>query len=83
MIFDSALGHTVVLTPSAGVGLAAWLGAVIPPTIMVLTLLYSIFALYFLLRDKWWRQREHSTKNRGTTAGSNGGSVPDSETLGG
>lgn len=60
MFFDSALGHTVVMTPSAGVGIAAWLGAVIPPVIMVLTLAYSIFALYFLLRDKWWRQRDKS-----------------------
>lgn len=72
MIFDSALGHTLVVTPSAGVGLAAWLGVIIPPLIMVLTLLYSIFALYFLLRDKWWRQRERPAKSSRPDSGGDG-----------
>ena len=34
----------------AGVGLADWLLAV--------TLVYTLAQLFFLLRDKWWRQRK-------------------------
>lgn len=57
MFFDTALGHAAVVAPPASVGILAWLGTVVPPVIMLLTLAYSVFALYFLLRDKWWRQR--------------------------
>lgn len=60
MFFDSALGHATVVAPPAGVGIMTWLGVYLPPLIMILTLAYSIFALYFLLRDKWWRQRGKS-----------------------
>ena len=33
-----------------GVGLADW--------VLLLTIIYTAFQLYFLLRDKWWRQRK-------------------------
>ena len=32
-----------------GVGLADWL--------IILTIIYTLAQLYFLLRDKWWKQR--------------------------
>lgn len=33
-----------------GVGLSDW--------VLFLTIIYTAFQLYFLLRDKWWRQRK-------------------------
>ena len=46
------VGPSVAVTglTLCGVGLADWLIAV--------TIVYTLFQLFFLLRDKWWRQRK-------------------------
>lgn len=36
---------------------AASLVTYLPTAVYVLTAVYTAFQLYFLLRDKWWRQR--------------------------
>lgn len=42
--------------PSVTVGGLTLFGVGLPDIVMIVTLVYTIFQLYFLLRDKWWRQ---------------------------
>lgn len=45
-----APGGTVVGLTFVGVPIADWL--------VLATLLFTLLQVYFLLRDKWWRQRK-------------------------
>lgn len=48
--------------PVAVTGLTCW-GVGLPDVVLILTTVYTVFQLYFLLRDKWWRQRgKHKSK---------------------
>jgi hypothetical protein len=46
-------------SPPVTVGSLAICGVPLPDILVVVTLLYTVLQAYFLLRDKWWRQREH------------------------
>lgn len=45
------------LAPPVSVSSLALLGLPLTDWVIVLTLIYTVLQLYFLLRDKWWRQR--------------------------
>ena len=42
-----------------GIWLAAWIASLsLSKVLMLATLIYTLAQLYFLLRDKWWRDRK-------------------------
>lgn len=43
--------------PPLGVGSMVLFGVPMSDWILVLTALYTVLQLFFLLRDKWWRDR--------------------------
>lgn len=44
--------------PTVTVGGLTLFGVVLSDWVMILTIAYTLAQLYFLLRDKWWRQRK-------------------------
>jgi hypothetical protein len=44
--------------PTITVGSLTLLGVGLSDWVLILTVFYTILQLYFLLRDKWWRQRK-------------------------
>ena len=44
--------------PTVTVGGRTLFGVVLSDWVMILTIAYTLAQLYFLLRDKWWRQRK-------------------------
>lgn len=47
--------------PAAVVGLSLF-GVQLSDVLILLTIIYTGCQLYFLLRDKWWRQRKRGDK---------------------
>lgn len=45
-------------SPPVGVGGLMVCGVALPDIVLICTLLYTVLQGYFLLRDKWWRQRD-------------------------
>lgn len=50
--------EVVKATPPVTVGALHYLGVSLSDVVLATTLVYTVFQLYFLLRDKWWRQRD-------------------------
>ena len=50
--------------PSVTVGGLTLFGVGLPDIVMLVTLVYTILQLYFLLRDKWWRQSKGKRNGR-------------------
>lgn len=44
--------------PTVTVGGLTLFGVVLSDWVMIITIVYTLFQLFFLLRDKWWRQRK-------------------------
>ena len=44
--------------PTVTVGGLTLFGVVLSDWVMILTIVYTLAQLVFLLRDKWWRQRK-------------------------
>lgn len=44
-------------SPPVGVGALTIFGIPLSDWVLLLTAAYTILAMFFLLRDKWWRQR--------------------------
>lgn len=44
--------------PAVTVGGLTLCGVSLPDLVMIATLVYTLVQLFFLLRDKWWRQRK-------------------------
>ena len=59
---DAAHQHSVAvevvkMSPPAGVAGMSWVGFPLADWLIVLTIVYTALNIFFLLRDKWWRQR--------------------------
>ena len=50
--------------PTVTVGGLTLFGVVLSDWVMILTIAYTLAQLYFLLRDKWWRQRKVKNDRR-------------------
>ena len=44
--------------PTVTVGGLTLFGVVLSDWVMILTIIYTLFQLFFLLRDKWWNKRK-------------------------
>lgn len=53
---DLALEMAKASPPATVAGITLG-GVSLPDITYILTAVYTMFMLYFLLRDKWWRQR--------------------------
>lgn len=45
------------MSPPAGVAGLAWAGFSLSDWLIIVTIIYTALNIFFLLRDKWWRQR--------------------------
>ena len=45
-------------TPTVTVGGLTLFGVVLSDWVMILTIVYTLLQLFFLLRDKWWNKRK-------------------------
>lgn len=50
-------GELVRAAPPLSISTLSILGVPLQDWVIILTFVYTAFQLYFLLRDKWWRQR--------------------------
>ena len=57
MDFKEVVGEASKATPPVTVGALHFLGVQLSDVVTVLTIVYVVLQLYFLIRDKWWRQR--------------------------
>lgn len=44
-------------SPSVAIGSLSLMGVGLADWLIILTIIYTVAQLYFLLRDKWWKQR--------------------------
>jgi hypothetical protein len=51
-------------SPPVTVGGLTLFGVGLPDMVMLATLVYTLLQLFFLLRDKWWRQRKGRRNER-------------------
>lgn len=66
---DTTVTEAIVkASPPLGVGGLTLFGVPVNSILVVLTIIYTVFQLYFLLRDKWWRQRP-GYQSKGNTHG--------------
>jgi hypothetical protein len=49
--------ETAKLAPPVSVSTLALAGLPLSDWVIILTVIYTVLNLFFLLRDKWWRQR--------------------------
>lgn len=61
---SDVLAEVAKATPPVAVGLLAMAGVYLPVVIMVLTLVYTLLQMYFLIRDKWWRDRKAKNESK-------------------
>lgn len=62
MDYKEVAVEALKVSPPATVGTLAFFGVPVSNVILALTLVYAVLQLYFLLRDKWWRDRERTAK---------------------
>lgn len=56
-IKEAVVQEVVKATPPATIGSMVLCGVPLSDVVLYATLVYTVLQLYFLLRDKWWRQR--------------------------
>ena len=65
MIQHDVTQEALKASPAIAVGGLSILGYSISDWGMVLTIIYVAAQLYFLIRDKWWRDRGRKRANKG------------------
>lgn len=58
MSSDSIAAEATKSAPVLTVSALNLLGVPLSTWVLVLTFVYTVLQLYFLIRDKWWRDRE-------------------------
>lgn len=54
---ESVMAEASKAAPSITVGAMTLCGIPLSDVVLVATLTYTALQMYFLIRDKWWRQR--------------------------
>lgn len=54
---EALVADMAKVSPPATVVSLTVFGVGMSDVVLLLTAVYTVFMLYFLLRDKWWRQR--------------------------
>jgi hypothetical protein len=65
MIQQDVTQEALKASPAIAVGSLSIMGYGISDWTMVLTIIYVAFQLFFLIRDKWWRDRGGKRGNKG------------------
>ena len=50
--------ESIKATPSIAVGTMTLFGVPLADWVLILTLVYTVMQIFFLLRDKWWKRRD-------------------------
>lgn len=54
---ESVVAEAAKTSPPLTVGVLTLCGVPLSDVVLCVTLTYTVLQLYFLIRDKWWRQR--------------------------
>lgn len=64
MISHDVTSEVVKASPAIAIGSLTILGYGVDVWATILTAIYVVLQMYFLLRDKWWRERKGKNDNK-------------------